>query len=240
MYTRHEGKRIASPSIPVQVERVETGGKPVDTLLNGGIEKEVITNVFGASGTGKTNLCVQAAASVAKDGGRVVYIDTEKGFSPERFVQIADEDSLDNIEIIEPLTFEEQEEAVERLDEMEFDFLVVDSLVSLYRLERNGDAKEVNQRLSDMLSQLSRLAREREIPVMVTNQVYSNFDEDGVELVGRDVPRYWCKCLLKLEREGNSLRKAVIEKHRSLPEGKAVRFQIADKGVVETEEKGLF
>ncbi|MFB6213991.1 MAG: DNA repair and recombination protein RadB [Candidatus Nanohaloarchaea archaeon] len=229
----------------MKVERLSTGSGPIDSLLGGGIEKGLITNVFGESGTGKTNFCVQVAAEVAEDGGKVVYIDTEKGFSAERFVQVADEDSLENVTVMEPVTFEQQERDIEALPELveeeDAELVVIDSMVSLYRLQANGDEiSEANQRLSQQLSTLSRVAREHDIPVVVTNQVYTSFDEDELELVGRDVPRYWSKCLVKLSHDDKSLRTIEIEKHRSLPEGKKKRFQIVDSGLVEPDEKGLF
>lgn len=228
----------------MKVERLETGCEPVDSLLNGGIEKGIITNIFGESGTGKTNFAVQAAAVVAKNGGKVAYIDTEGGFSPERFAQIASEEALDNIFLRDPLDFDQQEQAIEELEELvedeNIELVVVDSAVSLYRLQVNGDnASEINNRLSQQLSNLSKIARKHTIPVIVTNQVYTSFDEESLELVGRDVPRYWSKCLLKVS-ENESVRKLKIEKHRSLPEGRSVRFKITDNGLESTEEKGLF
>ncbi|MFB6144459.1 MAG: DNA repair and recombination protein RadB [Candidatus Nanohaloarchaea archaeon] len=231
----------------MKVERLSTGSEPLDELLSGGIERGIITNVFGESGSGKTNLCVQVAAELAEGGEKVVYIDTEKGFSPERFAQVADEESLDNVILAEPFSFEQQEERIESLEEVMEDeepqpsAVIVDSMVSLYRLKAKGDqVQEFNQRLSQQLSELSRIARKYDIPVMVTNQVYTSFDEDGIELVGRDVPRYWSKCLLKLSSLDNGVRKAEIEKHRSIPEGKAVKFKIANRGLVEADETGLF
>lgn len=229
----------------MKVERVATGSEPIDALLKGGIEKGIITNVFGESGTGKTNLCVQVAAEVAKNGGNVIYIDTERGFSPERFAQIASEDDLEKVRLFEPLEFEEQEEAIEKaaelVNEEGAELLIVDSLVSLYRLLVNGEnASEINNRLSGQLKELSKIARNHEIPIMVTNQVYTNFDDQGLELVGRDVPRYWSKCLLQLSDVEKGVRKIEIEKHRSMPEGRARQFQITDEGLVESEKKGLF
>lgn len=230
---------------PKRVERLSTGSEPIDSLLNGGIEKGIITNVFGESGSGKTNFCVQVAAHVAKNRDKIAYIDTEKGFSAERFIQVADEESLQNVTVMEPVDFEEQEEDIDRLKvlvkEEDISLIVIDSLVSLYRLQVNGDrAKEINQRLSQQLSELSKMARTQNIPVLVTNQVYTSFDEEDLELVGRDVPRYWSKALLKLSYEDKNLRKIEVEKHRSLPEGKARQFQIANEGLVEPEKKGLF
>ena len=229
----------------MKVERLSTGSDPIDSLLNGGIEKGIITNVFGESGSGKTNLCVQVAAQVAEDGGKVIYIDTEKGFSPERFTQIASEEALENVLLMEPFEFQEQMDRINALptvvEDESPDLIVVDSLVSLYRLKAKGDQiQEVNRKLSQQLSELSKIARKENIPVMVTNQVYTAFDEDELELVGRDVPRYWSKCLLKLSNVENGVRKAEIEKHRSLPEGKAKKFKIANSGLVKSDKQGLF
>lgn len=229
----------------MEVERVSTGSEPIDSFLKGGLETGIITNVFGESGSGKTNFCVQVAAHLADQGEKVVYIDTEKGFSPERFKQIASEDALDNLVVNEPLDFQEQEEAIESLEniveENDASIVIVDSMVSLYRLKAKGDQyQEINQRLSQQLSELSKIARKEDIPVLITNQVYTSFDEEGLELVGRDVPRYWSKCLLQLSNEKNGVRKIEIEKHRSMPEGKSAQFKITNSGLETVDKKGLF
>lgn len=231
----------------MKVERLSTGSELIDSFLKGGLEKGLITNVFGESGSGKTNLCVQVAAEIAEKGEKVVYIDTEKGFSPERFKQIADEESLDRMVLNEPMEFEQQEEAIKSLEEVagehDPEAIIVDSMVSLYRLQAKGDQiQEMNQKLSQQLSELSKIAREQNIPVLVTNQVYTSFDENELELVGRDVPRYWSKCLLKLSNADKNVREMEIEKHRSMPEGKSIKFKISDEGLVEADEGegGLF
>jgi DNA repair protein RadB len=230
---------------PKKVERIKTGSEPIDSLLNGGVERGIITNVFGESGSGKTNFCIQVAAQVAGDGDKVAYIDTEKGFSAERFVQMAGEDALENIILMEPVEFSEQEQDINSLSTIteteNVELVVVDSLVSLYRLQTNGDnISEINQRLSQLLSELSKVARKQNIPIIVTNQVYTSFDEDGLELVGRDVPRYWSKCLLQLSIDDKNVRRIEIEKHRSLPEAKSTQFQIVNDGLVSPDKKGLF
>ena len=227
----------------MEIERVDTGSDLIDDFLQGGIEKGIITNVYGESGTGKTAFCIQVAAEVAQNGGKVAYIDTEGGFSPERMKQMADEDALENLVIKNPVDFKGQEETIDELEALveqeNIDFVVVDSAVSLYRLKVNGDnASEINQRLSQQLSELSKIARTQNIPVMITNQVYTSFDEEDLELVGRDVPKYWSKCLIKLSE--NSSRKMEISKHRSIPRGRSRKFSIANEGIVEEKEGGLF
>jgi DNA repair protein RadB len=229
----------------VEVERISTGSQHIDKFLNGGLEKGIVNNVYGESGSGKTNLCVQIAAQVAENNEKVAYIDTEAGFSPERFLQISNKEALDNILIRSPTTFEEQEKAIETLEQTvkqeKIKLVIVDSAVSLYRLKVNGDnASEINNQLSGQLSQLTKIAREQKIPVLITNQVYTSFDEGNMEIVGKDVPKYWSKCLLKLSEKGKNKRQIEIDKHRSLPEGKKIQFKITNNGLTKPDQKGLF
>ena len=59
------------------------GCQSLDALLGGGLESGIITRVYGEAGTGKTNLCLQAARECVLSGKKVAYIDTE-GVSVER------------------------------------------------------------------------------------------------------------------------------------------------------------
>ncbi|MFB6116042.1 MAG: DNA repair and recombination protein RadB [Candidatus Nanosalina sp.] len=227
----------------MEVSRVSTGCKPLDSLLGGGVERGVISNFYGESGSGKTNVCIQIAAEVAENGEKVAYIDTEASFSAERFIQIASEEELDNILLKDATDFQEQKQAIESLEDVKdnLGLIIVDSMVSLYRLKVKGDnASEINNELSSQLSKLSGIARKQDIPVVVTNQVYTSFEEDDLEIVGRDVPRYWSKCLVQLSQNGEGVRKAEIAKHRSIAEGQEVSFKITDEGLEQDEESGLF
>ena len=145
-----------------------------------------------------------------------------------------------------PKTFEEQHRAIKELENLvaleRIGLIVVDSLVALYRLElREEKIQEVNNKLSRQLAVLSKIARERKIPVLVTNQVYSDFETGDIELVGGNIPKYPCKTLLKLEKTGWGRRKATLMKHRWKPEGKTSDFEIVDDGIKDAEKKfGLF
>src|SRR3989344_2707377 len=83
-------------------------------------------------------------------------------------------------------------------------------------------------------------AGKKDIPILLTNQVYSSFDEqDKVNMVGGDILKYGSKCLLELEKLHSSKRRILIKKHRSLPEGRALVFDIVQEGMRtgETYEK---
>ena len=74
---------------------------------------------------------------------------------------------------------------------------------------------------------MAEIARKREIPVIVTNQVYSY--ENEKRMVGGDILKYWSKCWIELTHQEGK-RTALLKKHRSLPE-KSMSFQIVNEGI---------
>jgi DNA repair protein RadB len=215
-------------------------------MLSGGIEHGIITNFYGPAGSGKSNVALIAAVSCVAKGKKVIFIDTEGGFSPERLAQIVPnlDDIIKKIILIEPTSFREQHKTISEIKNIvakeNVGLVILDSLVTLYRLELSSETwQEVNQLLVQQLVTLSRLAKDKNIPILITNQVYSDLD-GGIELSGRDIPKYLSKCLIELRRIGTGKREAIIRKHRSLPEGRRVQFQITNEGLEELKGFKLF
>jgi len=210
--------------------------EPFHSLI-GGIEKGAITNFYGPPGVGKTNMCILAMLECIRKGGRVVYVDTEGGLSPERIRQVSmgDENVFRNMVLIEPKTFEEQGVVIKNLEGQEFDMLILDSSVALYRLKCADPAKETlgaNKELSVQLSLLSNIARKKEIPVIITAHTFKNWDTGENQIIGGDSIRYWSKSIIFVEHTGKmGERKATIVKHRSIPEGKSVKFELVEEGI---------
>ena len=65
-----------------------TGSISIDKLLGGGYRAGTLTEFFGRSNSGKTQLAMQAALIAARDGMESLYIDTEGAFRPERVEEI--------------------------------------------------------------------------------------------------------------------------------------------------------
>lgn len=228
----------------IEVGKLDPGASCIKDLLNGGYEKDIITTVYGPGGSGKSNLCMLALISTARSGKKVVYVDTEASFSLERLKQLADdhEKILKNIVFLRLTSFSEQKAAFEKLKKIVDDgvgLIIVDSIAMLYRLEmgRSQEVYEVNRALGLHLSFLSEITRTRHIPVLLTNQVYSPFDESRVRMVGGDILKYSSKCLIELQKFKAGRRKAILRKHRSLPEDKEVVFEIREKGIFHTDNQ---
>lgn len=233
--------------------KISTGSHDFNTWLHGGYEKEIITMIAGAPGSGKTNFCFLAACSQARKGKKVIFVDTEGGFSVERIKQLSGEDYeniLKNIFLLEPTNFEEQKKVfsklLERVKKEQIGLIVIDGMSMLYRLEMGGFDKseekekirELNREVAKQMRCLAEISRKQKIPVVITNQVYSSFlsEEDwknGVEretnITGGDLFKYWSKCIIELKGSGGK-RRALLLKHRSLPE-KEISFEILEKGI---------
>jgi len=127
------------------VSKISTGNAEFDRWLDGGYEKDIITTIYGPAGSGKTNLCLMISAKQALNGKKVIFIDTEGGFSSERLNQIVlgngwKRINMQNILLLKPTTFAEQRQAFNRLLEeisktKNIGLIVVDSIAMLYRLE---------------------------------------------------------------------------------------------------------
>ncbi len=219
---------------------------PLDKILDGGIEHAAITNVYGEAGSGKSNLALLCTISAIEQGKKVIFIDTEGGFSFDRFNQLTNGRSheyLSKVILLEPKNWEEQCKRIDELEKLVTDdvgLIVVDSIVTLYRLVLNDENyPQVNRELSNQYAKLSSIAREKNIPVLVTNQVYSISGK--LELISRTIGKYWAKALIKLEKlDRPNHRLATIVKHRSIPEGKSIEFEITRNGFKEVGKLSLF
>ncbi len=280
--------------------KISAGSYDLNKWLHGGYEEDIVTVIYGGPGSGKTNFCLLAAVSQAKKGNKVIYFDTEGGFSVERVKQIVGkvnggksdkenvEEVLKNILLLNPTNFSEQKKDFDKLAKNlkdEATLIIVDSMTLHYRLDladareksnessgdvensgnwgtsspespmdmsrclrhlehaqeprvldiskrsnpinRNIHIQKTNSELARQIGILGEIARKRNIPVIVTNQIYNW--ENGTKMVGGDILKYWGKCIIELVNDGGK-RIAYLKKHRSLPE-KSLSFQIYDGGI---------
>jgi DNA repair protein RadB len=234
--------------------KISAGSYDLNKFLFGGYETDIITTIYGPAGSGKTNFCILATLSQAKKGNKIIYIDTEGGFSIDRARQILKNESyeeiLKNIMLLKPTSFDEQEvsfgQLLKNVKRGDISLIIIDSMTILYRLEL-GDAiqsgqdikiKEINRKLARQLRILNEIARKQQIPIIITNQVYSDFITNeqlkegikkSVNMVGGDLLKYWSKCLIELKYERGK-RTLILRKHRSLPE-KELEFEIVSDGI---------
>ncbi len=190
-----------------------TGSKCLDSLLNNGLKQFLVYHIFGASGTGKTQLAIQASVITASRGESVAYIDTEGKFRPERALEIATargitDSFLPRIQYFRAETFQSQKDAVERIaNEERFKdvrLVVIDTVTNNLTLEYPG-SENMFQRQSNLSIFLQFVCRDAYISgrtYLLTNRVA--VAEKEVHIGGR-ILEYMVSRNIRLERRGSEI-----------------------------------
>ncbi len=204
----------------------ETGQNSFKEFLQG--YKEEITCIYGPAATGKTTLCLLAAVELAKKDKKVIFIDTENGFSIDRIRQIAGWNYisiLDKILLLKAKDYEDQIKKIEMLPKfVNIDMVIIDSVNNFYRKEIHNNAEETNNQLVKQIKILNTLARNG-TKVIITSQVYNKFDEEKVSFLGGRIIQNFSRKIIELKKEP---RKIIIQK----PFNKEAKFDIVESGVI--------
>ena len=219
--------------------RWPTGIPAIDALLGGGLECDSLTELYGEGGTGKTVFALALSVRALTEGRWVLYIDTE-GVSPHRLAATATglpHEAMDRLLVVAPKDLEAQGRAVARAAalargaERPIGLVVLDSATHYYRLARTEeDEDEARRALTEQIGQLASTARSREIPVLFTNQVWRSLREGTLEPLGGSFLNHAAKTILRFDRLDGDRRRAVLLKHRDLPERSTV-FRITEHGI---------
>lgn len=148
---RGEGYVVRGSDIK-SVGRIPVGHLSIDKALGGGIPRGRITEFYGKESSSKTLLTLSIIASAQKDGGKCVFIDTEKSFDPV-WARLNGVD-LESLRIVQPRNGEEAWEVTERyLATGEVDVIVFDSIASAVpNAELEGSIGQANIGLAARLN----------------------------------------------------------------------------------------
>jgi DNA repair protein RAD51 len=218
-----------------------SGSDTIDGLLGGGFRTGELVEVFGASNTGKTQLAMQSAISVASKGFACAFIDTEGQFRPERLASICINRGVDPSKVL-PAVYSVRAESTRRQTEAisslardnalgNCKMVVVDTLTKNFTLEHAG-ARMVGKRqaaLSVYLNTLSRDAYLHDRAVVLLNRVASVVTDgnDREVDIGGETVRHYAQRVLHLRRSGT-----FVMASRPDERGEEVRTRITDLGLV--------
>ncbi|XP_057955717.1 DNA repair protein RAD51 homolog 4 isoform X11 [Malania oleifera] len=233
---------------------LSTGCEGIDLLLHGGFHKGHVTELVGPSSSGKTQVCLQAASTVAKDYvGGVAFLDTGNSFSAKRVACLIGQ-TLD----LDPDLKEAKHKIVQkvmsgilcysvfdifamldvlhqlesnlkcRAGDNELHLLIIDSISSLITTVLGGSGPHGHALMVSAGYLLKKLAHEHNISVVVTNHMVGG--EGGV--LKPALGESW-KCiphvrlLLSPDRASNICNISLL-KHPYIASGKAARLTMLD------------
>jgi RecA/RadA recombinase len=228
---------------------IQTGCKCVDASIGGGISPETVTLIYGEPETGKTTLAMQCAFNCAIQNLKVLFIDCDNSFYAKRLAQISKDrfdEVAERIILVKPKNFREQTALIDQINEYatkNVGLVIVDTFTSLYGAKVSevlvkSKTFGVNRELNRQLAILAQTTKIKKIPVIITSQVRSVFNDQSssVRPVATRVLKFWADTIIMLKPTNNpQIIKAVVEKAREIEEEVMCYVQIGEAGIKDTQ-----
>ncbi|MBI3859288.1 MAG: hypothetical protein HY296_03480 [Thaumarchaeota archaeon] len=215
---------------------IGTGSRGLDALLGGGYRVGRVVAYFGKSGTGKTQIAMQAALMGAREGKMVAFLDTEGSFRPERVESIAERRGWEASGALERIVYLRTSSAAEQVDAIRrmgtrgvtspCELVVVDTLTRNFSLDLPGSANMMG-RQEALGVHLSEMARDAEVgrrAYVLTNRVTFGAGDSEVSVGGTTVNQL-VHDSVRLRRTGSGLEAT------SLGSGDAVGLTLGPIGI---------
>jgi DNA repair protein RadA len=226
--------------------QISTNSKNVNKVLGGGFLSRKTYVIFGANKTGKTQLCHQLAVQAFSQSQKLVYLDTENTFRPERIRELAVGNNLDGEKALKSILVSKimsNTAFLLKLNEVEdiiksnnIKLIIVDSINNYYRLERSlkdtsfFKAKTTFLRI---LEKINDLTEKFNLITILTAQVAPNFNESSIirEIpVGMQYLNHFFSEFLYLSHKEKDLSYIHLLNSQFLPE-KKILYKITKKGL---------
>jgi len=230
------------------LQKIPTGCRTIDKILEGGIHSETISLIYGEAETGKTTLAMQCAVNCARKGYKTLFVDCDGTFSALRLSQIASESFREIAELVilaKPNNFREQAALIDQLIDLiakNFGLVIIDTITSLYRAkiaEFPEKAFDLNRELNRQMALLAQNAKTQKVAVLVTSQVRSVLNDAyvSVEPVATRVLKFWAETIIAMKpTEASQEIRAILEKSPikdKKPQPVTCYLKIEEKGIHE-------
>jgi DNA repair protein RadB len=226
--------------------KIPTGIKCIDTTIAGGILPDTVSLIYGEPETGKTTLAMQCAVNCAIQNFKVLFVDCDNTFYAKRLSQIAKDrfdEVAEKIILVKPKDFKEQTVFVDQIQNYTTNvgLIIFDTFTSLYGAkvcETSGKAFTVNRELNRQLAILAQIVKIRKIPVIITSQVRSVFNDQSssVRPVATRVLKFWADNIIALKpTETPQTIKALLEKAKEIQQEITCYVQIGEAGIQDTQ-----
>ena len=154
------------------------GIQKLNEFLTNGNSKGILVDIFGANGTGKTQLLLQFLTNSIKNDGNVLFFDTTGGFRPERILEIQKQsetqlDFLQKITVSRLTNTSEQIKSIEKLENENFSLIIIDNITDLFSYEYKNDDSTFEKNLLFMkyMHELSKFSIRKKIPIIFSNMI---------------------------------------------------------------------
>ena len=224
-------KPITKAKIQQSYERISTGIKTLDEALGGGIVTGQVILISGEPGIGKSTLLLQVSSNISKNR-KVLYITGEES-AHQVFLRGERINALsDNLFVLSETLLEN---IISSIDQIKPDFIVVDSVQTVYSSQLESAAGSVSQ-VREVSSKLTEIAKTRGIPSIIVGQV----TKEG-SIAGPKVLEHIVDTVAHFEGErGHAYRVLKVVKNRFGASGELAVFSMEDRGLKEVQNPSSF
>ncbi|HEY7367590.1 MAG TPA: ATPase domain-containing protein [Nitrosopumilaceae archaeon] len=215
---------------------ISTGLKKLDQYLGGGIKSGIITDIFGATGTGKTLLALQISLNSLLQGGQVLFQDTTGQFRPERMFDLIqtynlEPNLLENLKVGRIINTSEQIQYLSKIKENSFSLVIIDNVTDLFSFEfpKEEQILERNTTFIQYMHDLSSITIEKNLPIVITNMI-RKIDDLEKENMEKSI-NLFTHIKIKLLKKGTKYFGEILP---SFIQKKEFEYQITKKGLIES------
>ena len=218
---------IAVPDVVSgQKTRIDTGIGELNRVLGGGLVLGSLTLISGEPGIGKSTLLVQAAASMSRTCGTVLYVSGEE--SEEQIRMRADRVCTGTLEKLFLLSETNMEAVFAVVEKLKPAFLVVDSIQTMYTDTAESAPGSVSQ-VRACGNMLMNLGKSTQLPIFIVAHVTKNG-----ELAGPKIVEHLVDTVLQFTGERNQdLRILRSYKNRFGTTSEIGAFEMREEGLAE-------
>ena len=210
--------------------RFSTGMGELDRVLGGGAVAGSLVLVGGAPGIGKSTLLLQICNCLCK-GKRVLYVSGEES---EQQLKLRAQRLQVNPDSLFILSETRLSDILESVEELKPDFLIADSIQTLYNEENESAPGSISQ-VKDCTMALMQLSKSQGITVFVIGHI----NKDG-NIAGPKVLEHMVDCVLYFEGDANtSYRLLRAAKNRFGSTNEIGVFEMVDTGLKEVPNPSL-
>ncbi len=218
-------------------DRIITGLCEFNRVFGGGIVKDSVNILAAKPGAGKSTLLLQVAYDISQKGFKVLYTSSEESESQikKRANRVIGENLDDkNIWIYSDISLNN---VVEVIDEIDPDFIIVDS-IQTFILEEYSSRPGSPIQTMECANELLRIAKNVKRPRCVV--IVGQMTKDD-ELAGVRALEHLVDCVLVIEDDNlEELRSLVCFKNRFGSTGEVGFFSMTEKGMVSIDNPSQF
>ncbi len=149
------------------VSRFSSQDAELDNVLGGGIVPGSLTLIGGSPGVGKSTLLLKVGGDIAKSGKNVLYVTGEESTSQIKIRANRLNANDDNLYLLSEIKLEE---VLIELEHRHYDFLIIDSIQTLYSENITSAPGSVTQ-VRQITFELMRVAKERGLSIFIIGHI---------------------------------------------------------------------